>query len=275
MALRIRTDLPVEARRELAAADARARRSLFRPSRGPRLTSAGDDAGGLQVAEHLRARARSLVDAARDVELALGLVETAESALVEIQSLRARWKSLEVRMASAAVSTAERRTMRGEILAIVRQIRLLLRSTAFAGEPLFTSDRTLSIPVGADADTKVEVRLRDLLGDDPAPGAPPALRPEDAPGVGDHRNEAQALRSELAAARGRLEGARHAIGGLRAGLLAPASRIDDADLARASAAATSARVRYAAGLALLVQANAAPDVVRALFEADGAFRAGA
>ena len=111
MGLRINTNLAaMNAYRNLQTTDARMSQSLERLSSGYRINRAADDAAGLFVAEALRAQIGGLQAAASNAQDGISVVQTAEGALNESQSILQRMRDLAVQASNTGAGDTDSRT---------------------------------------------------------------------------------------------------------------------------------------------------------------------
>ena len=102
MGLRIQNNIAaMNTHRQLSIADAGLSKSLERLSSGFRINRAADDAAGLAISNGFRADIASFKVASRNASEANGLLQVAEGALDQIQSMLVRLKELATQAASA------------------------------------------------------------------------------------------------------------------------------------------------------------------------------
>ena len=108
MGLRIRTNVAsINAQRRLERATMAVSDSAGKLSSGKRINKAADDAAGLAISSNLNADVRSLVQARRNANDGISLVQTAEGGLVETTSMLTRLRELAVQAASDTVGATE------------------------------------------------------------------------------------------------------------------------------------------------------------------------
>src|SRR5436305_14972034 len=100
----------MNAYRHLQATDARMSQSLERLSSGYRINRAADDAAGLFVSQALRAQIGGLRVAASNAQDGVSVVQTAEAALNESQSILQRMRDLAVQASNSGSGTTGSRT---------------------------------------------------------------------------------------------------------------------------------------------------------------------
>jgi flagellin len=101
-------------------------------SSGYRINSAADDAAGLAISEKMRAQIRGLDMASKNSEDAISLVQTAEGALEETESILQRMRELAVQSASDTnEETVDRAALDAEYQQLMEEIDDIATKTAF------------------------------------------------------------------------------------------------------------------------------------------------
>ncbi len=115
-----------------------AERSMAKLSSGLRISRAGDDAGGLAIANKLRTQSRSLTTAANNAEQGAAMLQIAESAAQTIEKIIERQKELIIQKASA--NSAGGATLLGnEIAALDTEVVRIKGAADFQGTNVFAS----------------------------------------------------------------------------------------------------------------------------------------
>jgi flagellin len=251
-------------------------KSLERLSSGLRINRAGDDAAGLAISEKMRAQIRGLNQATRNAQDAISLIQTAEGALNESQSILQRMRELAVQAASDSNMTTDRNKIQAELEQLKTELSRIASQTAFNTRKLLNgSFAGAKFHIGANASQVISVTIRNM-------GATALGVTEDAIKIGggagsagSQRSAANALintidsalgtvseeRSKLGAIQNRLE---HTITNLQTAaenLTAAESRIRDVDMAAEMMNFTRDQVLIQAGTAMLAQANMKPQSV--------------
>lgn len=113
-------------------------RSIGRLSSGFRINRAGDDAAGLAIANSLRADIRSLRQATRNAEQAGSVLQIAEGATQNVQSMLERMKELGTQSASDNVSDTDRVKINDEFEQLRAEISRTVDTTKFQGKLLLS-----------------------------------------------------------------------------------------------------------------------------------------
>jgi flagellin len=132
--------------------------SLAKLSSGLRINNAGDDAAGLSIATALGAQVSGLNVAARNAQDGASVVQTADGALAQAQSLLGRLRDLAVQAANDANSTSARTAISTEATSIQSEITRLGQSINFNGKNLLDGTAgTLNFQVGADGTSQSQI----------------------------------------------------------------------------------------------------------------------
>ena len=110
--------------------------SLERLSSGYRINKAGDDAAGLAISEKIRAKTRGLMQAQRNANDGISLIQVAEGGLNEIQNILIRMRELGVQAASDTIGPKERIYLDNEYQALKSEADRIANSTDFNGTQL-------------------------------------------------------------------------------------------------------------------------------------------
>lgn len=144
MSLRINNNIQaVNGHRNLVKNDGMLSRSLEHLSSGMRINRASDDAAGLVISEQMRAQIAGLGQAVANSETAANMVQTAEGALDEINSLLRKVRSLALHGANAAPNDTNQLVAdQAELDNAVRSISRISATTQFGTKKLL--DGTLA-----------------------------------------------------------------------------------------------------------------------------------
>ena len=273
----LRTNLPsMNALRNLQGTQSQLERSLNRLSSGYRINRAADDAAGLAISENLRASIRSLAQAERNANDALSVVNTAEGALQEISNMLIRMRELAVQSANDTLGSTERGYLDLEFEELKSEINRISTTTEFNGTNLI--DGSLSA-VGLDfqvgirnsADDRISLNVTEVSSDglgmttsvgiDTKAGAQAAMSAVDGAIVTLSTN-----RARLGAMGNRIQSTVNNLSQARENLSAANSRIRDVDVAQETSSFARAQVLVQAGVAMLAQANAVPNMALSLLQ---------
>ena len=122
----------LNAARQLKTNDNAISKNLQRLSSGYRINSAADDAAGLAISEKMRSQIRGLNQAENNAEDGISLVQTAEGALNETQSILQRMNELAVESANGTYQNdTDRTNLDKEVDALKKEIDRISTSTNF------------------------------------------------------------------------------------------------------------------------------------------------
>ena len=266
MGLRVNTNISsLVAQRSLAGTKNALNKNLERLASGSRINTAGDDAAGLAISEHLRAQVRGLKQAKRNAQDGVSLVQVSEGGLNEVTNILIRLRELAIQSASDTVGDRERSFTDREFQALKSEIDRISLSTNFNGTPLLngragifeiqvgTGNNPLTDRIvydGQNADVTLEA-LR-MVGESCATkqGAQLSLAVID-----DAIGQVSKVRSDLGAIQNRLQSTINNIAVNEENMTAANSRIRDADLAEEVSEMTKNNILMQAGISVLGQAN--------------------
>ena len=269
MGLRIATNVPsLATQRNLANSGDEASKSYARLSSGQRITRSGDDAAGLSISNKLEASVRGLKMAQRNANDGISFVQTAEGGINEVSNILIRLRELSVQAASDTIGDAERGFLNKEVQSLKSEVDRISKVTNYNGTALLSGDGDmLTFQVGTEKGemNRIEFDPRktnvsagalgvdglDLSSKD---GALDALGSLDQ--AINHVNE---NRSELGALQNRLHSTSNSLGIAAENLSDAKSRIADTDIAAETSNLVKNQILQNAGIAVLAQANAAPN----------------
>jgi len=265
MGLRVNTNIAsITAQRHLLANSQSLRGHFARLGSGLRITTAADDASGLGISERMRAEVRSLSAATRNIQDGISLTQVAEGALQEISNIFIRMKELAVRAQTGTLSDSDRSTLNDEYSALGSEVDRITQTTEFNGVSLFTSNTTIQIQAGDDADETIGIDLNQLNTlDGVFQGFPldgplgPSIPSEFITSLIDI---VSGVRATIGAATNALQSALASTFNARDQLSAAESRIRDVDIASETALLTRDSILQQAAVSVLAQANASPEL---------------
>lgn len=307
MTLRIKTNLSsLIAQRHFRNSNNSAARTMEKLSSGRRINRAADDAAGLAISETLRADIRSLDQARRNTNDAIGMVQVAEGALDEINNIMIRLRELSVQAASDTIGNRERDYLNREFFALKNEIDRIAVSTEFNGtrliagnertpEVLYQDSNQFPLEIQVDKDWHYDVDSPEALNPLDiirvpfdrmnarleGEGSLQLGKPENEDGLRiDTKQGAQkainqidlsqqkvaSFRATLGAVQNRLTSADNTLGIRIENLSVSRSRIVDADFAKESADFAQWNILKQAGASVLTQAKQTPEVALQLLQ---------
>ena len=232
-------------------------------SSGKRINSARDDAAGLAIATRMQSRSNGMEVAMRNANDGISMLQTAESALGSVSNILQRMRELAVQANNGTNSGSDKTSLQEELDQLVSEIGNIATKTEFNGVSLLNSTDAVTLHIGNDSADTLGVTLTDataatLLVDglDLTTDAAGAI---DA--IGDALDTVSTARADFGAVQNRLEFTIDNLTSSRINLEASRSRIEDADMAKASSEMAKNRVLVQSGIAMLSQSNQSPQMV--------------
>ena len=274
MALRINTNVAsVFSQKHLSRSQERLSQNFEHLSSGLRITKAADDAAGLAVSEQMRSQLSSLKQAMLNTNDGISLVQTAESALSEIAGNLMRMRQLAVQSANGVLASQERGYINTEFAALQTEIDRIANVTEFNGTALSNNTNTIVIQVGIGtvaANDQIPVVLQDAniaaLAINANDVTTEALARTAITAIDLALDSVNTSRASFGAAQNSLTSALHNLESYTENLVAAESRIRDVDFAAETADMTRNNVFQQAGVAVLAQANSAPQAALQLLQ---------
>ena len=144
--MRINTNVAaIVANNSLQKAEDRLNQSIKRLSSGYKINSSSDDPAGCAISEKLRLQLKGLSQADNNASDGVSVLNTAEGALSEIQSMISRMKELTVQAANDTNSAEERKAVQDEINNINTEIDRISQDTEFNSQSLINGNLTLRV----------------------------------------------------------------------------------------------------------------------------------
>ncbi len=242
-------------------------KSVERLSSGLRINSAKDDAAGLAVRELMRADIAVLQQGTRNAQDAISLLQTMEGAMAVIDGALVRMKQLAEQASTGSYSSAQRSIMDSEFDEMAAEIDRIAGATEFNATKMLDNSATVTIVFG-DATDQIEIDGSKIttagLGltttsIDTAAHAQSALAALDT-AIGSKDTARAAFGYKM----NRLESTVSVLNIQTENLMTAESRISDVDVATEMAAMTRNQVLAQAGISMLAQANAMPQMALTL-----------
>lgn len=111
--------------------DKKLRTSLERLASGKRINQAADDAAGLAISQKMKAQARGTVQAQRNVQDGVSLLQTAEGGAKEVHVILQRMRELTVQAANDTLTNGERNNIKQEIASLKNEVNNIAKNTEF------------------------------------------------------------------------------------------------------------------------------------------------
>jgi flagellin len=132
MGFRINTNInAIDVQRNLMMTSTSMATTMRRLSSGLRINSAADDAAGLAIAQKLGAQVNGLNQAVQNAQDGISLVQTAEGALNETQSILQRMRTLAVQAANDTNTQTDRTAIQSEMNQLATELSRISNTTSF------------------------------------------------------------------------------------------------------------------------------------------------
>jgi flagellin len=120
----------------LRQVDRNLQKSLEKLSTGMRINRAADDAAGLSVSEQLRTQVRGLNMGARNIQDGVALLNIAEGALIEVESMLQRMRELSIQSANDTLTSKERSYIEIEVTQLKSEVDRIVLGTQYNSQQL-------------------------------------------------------------------------------------------------------------------------------------------
>ena len=249
--------------------------SMQRLSTGKRINSSADDAAGHQIANRMTAEIQGIKMAIRNAADAQALLQTAEGAVEEIQTMLLRIRELAVQSSNGTNTTADRAAIQSEAAALELEISRVANNTTWAGLNIIDGSQSAGIvfQVGADSGQTLTHSIYSFSA------ASSTLNLTAAMTLGsfasaqtyitalDNAIESVAReREQMGAVMNRLDHTIANLNNVATNLATAKGRIEDADFAAETSNLARTQVLQQASMAMLAQANASKQNILSLFQ---------
>lgn len=274
MSLRINLNTAaLNAHRQLQSTDNALASSIEKLSSGYRINRAADDPAGLAISENLRAQVAGLGQAISNSSDAVNLIKTAEGALAEVHNLLRTMRNLALHANNDTSDVTAKAADQAQITSALAALDRIATNTQFGTIVLLNGDGlgaplSLNFQIGANSGQTTSVSIDavdstalgiDLI--DVTTGADAAITLIDT-AVG----TVSTMRASLGATQQDLQSNISSLSVAKENIAASESSIRDADMAAEMVSFTRNQILLQAGIAMLTQANAAPQALLGLLQ---------
>lgn len=150
----------INAHRNMGGNISKAGKAMEKLSSGLRINRAGDDAAGLAISEKMRGQIRGLDQASRNASDSISLIQTAEGALNETQSILQRMRELSTQSSNDTLVSTDRDKIQKEVDQLSREITRIAENTEFNTQKLLNgnySDKKFHIGANADQNINLDI----------------------------------------------------------------------------------------------------------------------
>lgn len=279
MSLNVNTNMmSLVAQRNLNTNSAGLETAVTRLSSGLRINSAGDDAAGLAISEHLRAQIRGLSVCQRNAADGISLVQTAEGVLSTVHSALGRMRELALQSANGTYGTDERGYMDAEFQKLLEEIDRIAIRTEFNGQALLdgslASGIDFQVGLNSVADDRITVSIPNAHAS--ALGTSSSLANQNVLTISGSQQaltildeaiaDVSGIRAGLGSAQNRLQYTIDNIQIMRTNISAANSRIRDADVAVEASEMTRVNILTQSATSMVAQANQLPQLALQLLQ---------
>ena len=267
------------AQRNLGKSHGAMQKSIARLSSGIRVSSAADNAAGMAISENMRAQQGGFRQAMKNANDGVSVLQTAESGYQSVSDLLVRMRELAVQAANDSVSDTERGYLDTEYQDLISEMDRISAVTEYNGISLLdgtagslsatTGTMTFQVGTRNSADDRITVTLTTQSGSSLGVGGGAAADSVSS------LSQAQGAITKIDTALESLSTDRATLGSTINNLQSAVdnlsstienygnamSQIRDTDMAEESASFSKSQVLQQAGVAMLSQANAQPNLV--------------
>ncbi len=259
-------------------------------STGRKINSAADNASGLAISSRMTSQIRGLDQAVRNANDGISMVQTAEGALDEINTMLQRVRELAVQSGTGTTASADRTSLNTEFQALVDEIDRIVDNTQWNGRNILNAAAggaanasTVAFQVGMDPKQTISLSFGNFLQTGAsgtfkslasatltlsaatiALGITNASKVMVVTDLAIERVSAQ--RATFGAISNRLEHAIDNLTNVKTNTEASRSRILDTDYAASTSELARTQIIQQAATAMLAQANQLPQTVLALLQ---------
>ena len=252
--------------------------AMQRLSSGLRINSAADDAAGYAIAQGLTSQVNGLQQAGRNVSDAASMVQTADSALNNVQSMLQRVSELAVQYQNGDLSSTDKTDIQDEVNQLTQEIDRQKGSVQFNGINLLDgsagSGGAVTFQVGPASNDTLTVSFQNIESSSNlgitgftwtnATGGGTVFdlsQPGAVSNITAAINNISSLAATLGAVQNRLQYTATAISTTQENMSSSLSSIQDVNMASEMTTLTQQQVLQQAGTAMLAQANSQPQLV--------------
>ncbi len=153
--------------RQLGITNSNLAKSTEKLSSGYKINRAGDNAAGLTISEKMRGQIKGLTQASTNAQDGISLIQTAEGALQETQSILQRMRELTVQASTDTNVSADRDAISEELSALTAEVDRIAEQTEFNTMKLLSGGFTAkNLQVGANSGQNISFAINGMTADD-------------------------------------------------------------------------------------------------------------
>lgn len=253
--------------------------AMNRISTGYKINCAKDDPNVIAQSERMRMQIRGMQMAGRNAQDGVSMLQTAEGGLDGMTTMLQRVRELVVQGGSGGNSEGDKEIIQKEIDQMINGMDDIAKNTEFNGVKLLSDNKTLEMPIGANAGESITIPQQNLTSEKLATAdgktldqlkSTYSLANGDNVGnaleiVDSALNTIVSIRSKYGAIENRFEGSLQDINEISDRIDGADSNLRDADIAEEMMELAKSNILSEAGNAMMVQTNKFPqDVLRIL-----------
>jgi flagellin len=272
MSLSIQTNIAaMDAHRNLVGTSESLAKAMERLSSGYRINTAADDAAGLAISEKLGAQVSGLQQSQQNAQDAVSLVQTADGAMNEVQSMLQRVRDLAVEYNNGTLSSSDQAAITNEVAQLCAEINQIAGQTKFNGIALLSGGGAITFQVGADDGETLSVNALKLFGSGSGFSIDSGIftfgtGTVTLASIDSAIDSVSTARSTFGAVQNRLQHTLNNLSIYQENLSASQSQIKDVDMASEMVNFTKLQVLQQAGTSMLAQANSSQQSVLRLLQ---------
>ena len=143
-------------------------KAMEKLSTGKRINSSGDDAAGMAITSRMSSQISGLDQAARNANDGISMIQTAESAYIEVSDMLQRMRQLSIQAASETYGNVDRQALDLEYQQLGDEVNRIASTTEWNGFMMLDGTVGDGDPVkiqsGANADQTVDIGFGTLYG---------------------------------------------------------------------------------------------------------------
>jgi len=247
--------------------------TFARLSSGYRINSAADDAAGLGISKSMDADVQSYSTAENNANDGISMAQTADGAADQISSMLTRLRQLAVESSNGDMSANDRTNLDTEFQSVIKEVDRISNVTTFNGTALLSGAATpvkFQVGIGTTANDQVSVAFGGvdsttlgIVGKDVTSFANSQTA---ITAIDTAIQSLSTIREGFGSAMNRLQDSVSNLQSMSTNTSAALSRIQDVDVASETANLSKEQVLSQAGVAVLAQANQAPQLALKLLQ---------
>jgi len=246
-------------------------------STGSRINGAKDDAAGLAISSRMTSQINGLNQSVRNANDAISFLQTADGALIEVENMLQRMRTLAVQASSETNTTADQAALQIEFAALRTEIDRVANDTQWNGEDILDgtggTSGVYAFQIGASASQTLSVTMAnfDDAGANTSGIASSSLAATSSASAAITALDAvltsvNSERAKLGANINVLQYSADNLANVSQNAAASRSRVTDTDYAQATTELARTQIIAQAATAMLAQANQMPQTVLSLLK---------